>query len=463
MITVHSLPALFIFVSGGVTPLILYIGAIVAFGLSLWRPHLGLYFLVPLLPLQTVRYLLHPLPMGEKLVDFVLLGILLGLFIQRKGRVFPSTPLNGLLIVWAVFLYVSLWRGAFFLGGDMPFSIFDPRFSTWKNYMVMPLLFITVASAIKDKKQMKVLLALMLFSVLRVNIGFYNTVSERDFSHFSYGLRYAGALGYAGENGLAAFESQVALFCLGLYAFARRKTIQAALLVFVAACGYCLLFSFSRGGYAGFLVGLLFLGIVKERKLLFLLLALVLSWQVLVPGAVTERIFMTYEGGQIDSSSGERVTIWQDAITMLPQHPIFGTGFNTYQYMARVDEYTDTHNFYLKILVENGISGLLLFLLLLWKSFGISFRLFRFSSDSFFRALGLGTSAYLICALVVNLFGDRWMYIQVNGYLWTVLGLVARAAMIERQEADEADPVPAMIETPEEEPAADSIWADARA
>jgi hypothetical protein len=58
---------------------------------------------------------------------------------------------------------------------------------------------------------MKILLVLMMVSVLRANTGFYHTVSERDFSHFDYGLRYAGALGYAGENGLAAFEAQFVL------------------------------------------------------------------------------------------------------------------------------------------------------------------------------------------------------------------------------------------------------------
>lgn len=460
---VPGLPAMFIFGTSGLTPLVLYIGAMAAFGMSLWRPHLGLYFLVPLLPLQTVRYLLHPLPLGEKLVDFVLLGILLGLLIQRKGRIFPSTALNGILMVFAIFLYVSLLRGAFYLHTDLPLSIFDPRFSNWKNYMVMPLLFITVAAAIKDKFQMKVLLVLMLLSALRTNIGFYNTVSERDFTHFSYGLRYAGTLGYAGENGLAAFESQLALFCLGLYAFTRRKALKVVLLGYVALCGYCLMFSFSRGGYLGFLAGLLFLGIVKERKLLVVLAALILSWQAIVPGAVTERIFMTYEDGQIDSSAGERVTIWQDAVTLVPQNPVFGTGFNTYQFMARVEEYTDTHNLYLKVLVETGFLGLLLFLALFWKSLGMSFRLFRVADDPFLRALGLGTTAYLVCALVVNFFGDRWMYLQVNGYLWTLLGLVARGAILTAQEHQQSELAAAEVEEAPSAQVAESVWTRASA
>jgi putative inorganic carbon (HCO3(-)) transporter len=421
--------AAFLIIGGtGLTPLVIYFGAIVAFLLSVfWRPHIGIYFLVPLLPLQTVRYLLHPLPMGEKLVDIILLGVIIGLFARNNGRVFVHTPLNFFLLIWAVFNYLSLWRGAFFLGSNLPLWFNDPRLSNWKNYMIMPLIFLVVTAAIKDKRQMKILLILMALSVLRANLGFYNTVSDRDFSHFSYGLRYAGALGYAGENGLAAFEAQIALFCLSIYSFTKNWITKIGILAFVSLCCYCLLFAFSRGGYLGFVTGVLFLGVVKDRKFLVFLLVLVLGWQVLIPTAVTERIFMTYEEGQIDSSAGERVTIGQDAITLVPQNTVFGTGFDTYEFMGRVEEYRDTHNLYLKILLETGVIGLVLFLILLWKMFWLSFRLFGGTDDTFFRALALGCAAYVVCAVIVNFFGDRWMYLQVNGYLWALMGLVARA------------------------------------
>jgi O-antigen ligase len=286
------------------------------------------------------------------------------------------------------------------------------------------------AAAIQEKRQMQILLALMVLAVVRNNIGFYNTVSERDFSHFSYGLRYAGTLGYAGENGLAAFEAQLGLFCLGLLPFIRRKAMQAGLLIFAVTCVYCLMLSFSRGGYLGFLVGLLFLGVVYERKLLILLLGLVLTWQALVPTAVTERIFMTYEDGQIDSSAGQRVTMWEDALGLIQQRPVIGSGFDTYEFMGRVDEFRDTHNLYLKLLVEMGVIGLVVFLMLMWKSLGIGYRLFRTADDSLFRGIGLGLAAVIVCTLVVNLFGDRWMYLQVTGYTWVILGLAARAQII---------------------------------
>lgn len=423
--------------------IVLYLAAITVFFLAaFWRPHVGLYFLVPLLPLQTVRYRLHPFPLGEKLVDIILLAVILGLFVQRKGRVFPKTPLNGLLVVWAVFYYVSLWRGAFFLGSSLPLWISDPRFSNWKNYMIMPLVFLVVGAAIKDKKQIKILLVLMMLTVLRANVGFWNTIAERDFSHFSYGLRYAGVFGYAGENGLGAFEAQLALFSLGFYSFIKNKHTRWGLLAFAALCTYCLVFSFSRGAYLGFLAGLLFLGLVRERKLLLALIAIALSWQALVPNAVVQRVFMTYDNGQLESSANERVTIWKDAVALVPQYPLFGTGFDTYEFMGRTD-YSDTHNLYLKILVETGSLGLMLFLFLLSKCFWLSFRLFRVGQDPFFRALGLGTAAYIVCALIANLFGDRWTYLQVNGYLWTFLGLIIRAHILTEESSLAAAPEPA--------------------
>lgn len=433
----HIHPA-FILGASGAGPLLIYIAAICVFFLSLWRPHWGLYFLVPLLPLQTLRYTLHPLPFGEKLVDFLLLGIILGLVINRRGRVFPHTPLNAFLIVWAVFHYVSLWRGAFYLDSSLPFLPSDPRFSNWKNYMVLPLIFMVVVAAIENKKQMKILLSLMIVGVLRNNIGFYNTVSGRDLTHFSYGLRYAGALGYAGENGLAAFEAQFALFCLGLYSFVKSRMAKIALIAFVISCVYCILFAFSRGGYVGLLTGLLFLGLVRERKHLIVIAVLLISWQTIVPTAVTERIFMTYENGQIDNSAGERLTMWQDAVTLIPQRPIFGTGFDTYEFMGRVEEFRDTHNLYLKILVETGILGLLLFLTLIGKSWLAGWRLFRTGEDDFFRGIGLGLAALFVCTLIVNFFGDRWMYLQVTGYSFVLLGLAVKAQLLSAEASEES-------------------------
>ena len=422
--------------------IVLYLSALVAFGLSVfWKPQVGLYYLVPLLPLQTVRDRLIELPLGNKLVDIMLLGVVLGAMV-KGGFKFVQTPLNRMLVVYGIFCYIQLWRGAFFLNSALPLDIGDPRFSDWKNYMVLFILFAVVASTIKEVKQIKIVLVLMCIAAFLVDKGFYGNMSGRDLSHFSYEVRDGGPLGYAGVNGVATFEAEFMLLLMGLAAYLK-KSWKLAAWGLVAFSGYCLLYSFSREAYAGILVGALLLGLLKQRWVLLALVVFLISWQSVVPTSVQERILMTYDTNeqQLDTSAQDRVTIWNDAMDLFQQNPVLGIGFDTYRWLHRVTIYTDTHNYFLKVMVETGVIGLLLFLWLLMKMSRMGFRLFRTAQDPFLKSLGLAFCLVMACVFVVNLFGDRWLYLSVNGYVWATMACVVRAQMIvdERAAAEETE------------------------
>lgn len=433
-------------------PYLLYAASIIVLLVSLfWRSDFGFYYIVLLLPLQKLRYELHGLPLGDSLIDVLLLGVLLGALFRGEVRLPRKESLSKWLLLFAVFLYVSLWRGSFYLGAPLPLSIDDPRFSDWKNYVEMPVFCLVTATIVKDVRQMKLLIVAMCFSLLLVNVSFYHTVSGRDLSHFSYDVRYSGQLGYADVNGLAAFEVMFFVFLWSLRAFESRGRVKLAILGAVLTCVYCLLFSFSRGGYVGFIAGLIFLGILKERKLLIVPLALVIGWQVFLPESVKERMTMTYEEDTgLDTSAGKRLILWQDALEMFTENPLFGSGFDTYGYLGRVGRFRDTHNYYLKVLVETGVLGLTIFLWLLWKFFRLGYSVFKSAEDPFLASLGLGFAAMVVCAFILNLFGDRWTYQQVDGYFWIVLGCVLRGKFL-LQEAvqasnSEAGPVAVLSE-----------------
>ncbi|HEU4414875.1 MAG TPA: O-antigen ligase family protein, partial [Candidatus Angelobacter sp.] len=422
-------------------PWVLYIGAVAAFFLSLfWRPQVGLYFLIPLLPMQTIRYRIMDLPLGNKLIDILLLGVILGAIFKGGFRL-EKTPMNKILLIFGIFCYVQLWRGAFFLNSDLPLSISDPRFSNWKNYMVMFIIFVVALNVIKDVKQIKIIVVLMCLSVLAVDKGFYGTMSDRDLSHFSYEVRDGGPLGYAGVNGVATFEAEFMLFLLGMSALQKRKSLKLGMWALAAFSGYCLLFSFSREAYAGILVGLLFLGLLKQRWMLIALGLFLFSWQTVVPTSVRERVDMTYDktDQQLDTSAQDRVTLWNDAMDLFHQNPAIGAGFDTYQWQHRVGIYTDTHNYFLKVLVETGVIGLMFFLLILAKMARIGLKLFKSAKDPFLQSIGLGFALLMAGVFVVNFFGDRWLYVEVNGFLWVLLACVVRGQMIENQRASEAE------------------------
>ena len=125
---------------------------------------------------------------------------------------------------------------------------------------------------------------------------------------------------------------------------------------------------------------------------------------------------------------------------LIGSNPVTGCGFNTYAYMHRVGIYADTHNYYLKTLVETGVVGLLLFIWVVGKTGVQALSLFRRSPDPYLAGLGLGLAGWVVCAAVSNAFGDRWSYLQIQGFFWLLAGLVARGAMLHHGEARAREP-----------------------
>ncbi len=427
------------------TPLI-YPAAIVAFLLAFSRPHLGIYFLVLVLPLQTLRYQIQSYPLGASIVDIVLLGALIGTLRDRSEPLFSDLPVKGMLLIFFIYSYLSLWHGSLFMGLPWPITPDDLRFSFWKSCVELGVLTFITFAVIKTREQIRTVLMVMCVSALLIGIDFFQVVSERDLSHFSDSVRYSSLLGYAGVNGLAAFEAMFALFLVGLVSFQVGKTLRTLALITLVVCVYCLLFAFSRGAYVAFAAGVLLVAAAQKRFLIIAIVAGLLGTAMLVP-SVRERVSGTYvqtsdssEEG-LESSAQERVIIWQDALQLFKAFPLAGTGFQTYEFMHRALGYGDTHNYYLKVLVEQGIIGLLIFLVIVWQMFAQGYGLFLKSTEPFLSALGLGFVGCVMGAAVANLFGDRWTYLQVDSYLWILLALVCRARVLTNQPQEQENDV----------------------
>lgn len=437
----------------------LYGLAVLAFVLSLfWRPIAGLYFLVPMIPLQTIRYRLNDYPLGSSLTTILLIGMVLGLIRQRRP-VLPRTGWMVYLAVYAAYVTISLCIGSLYLGHSVFLEWSDPRFGTWRDYIVMMSLLPVVACAVTTRAEIKIILILMCLGTLALDRAFYTTVADRDYSSYSEDLRDdAGESGQAGLNGLAAFTAQAGILWIALAAFELRKSLKLGYYALAGYSALCLMYSLSRGGYAAYLLGCIFLGFAKQRKLLIGLAVLGFVWATVLPPAVQERVQMTYEDGQLDHSSETRLSLWDDAMQVFDGNAATGTGYETYAYMERFENYRDTHNIYIKVLLETGIPGVALFLGLWAMIFRMGWRLFRRAQDPLFASVGLGLAGWVVCSAVANFFGDRWSFLQVNGYMWVLGGLVAKAWTIENESADEDYEMavettePEMVTLPDEQP-----------
>jgi len=439
---------------GHLIPMMLYAGILVASLLAMvWRPILGLYVLTLLIPLQTTREKLQQFPAGDHVIYILILSIIIGGLLGR-GSTVPRSPLNGIIIALFLVTYISLWHGSFYLNFPMPLHM-DYRMTLWANLAFMPVLYFASLYAIKDEKQMKYLLIIMSIAAFLVGFTFFRTNYGRDFSHFSWGRRDAGTIGYAGVNGLGAYAAGALAFIIAYMSCENSKLRKLGLLGLTVVLMYSLLYSYSRGAYMGLLAALVVQGFLKNRKLLIIVFVLLCTWRLVLPESVLERITMTYgDDGKLESSSADRVLIWEDAEKLVMENPLFGTGFATYAFMHRVKHYEDTHNYYMKMIVENGSIGLFLLLAAILTAAKQGYMLFREAADNpFFRGVGMGLLGLLTSVLIVNIFGDRFSYLQVNGCTWVLMACVVRARVMLREAAEAPVPepnAPLMITEPAE-------------
>ena len=103
-----------------------------------------------------------------------------------------------------------------------------------------------------------------------------------------------------------------------------------------------------------------------------------------------------------------------------------GEGFATFQLQEHVDDLKDTHNWYVKVMVETGIIGLIMAFFLLQQMLAVSFRLFRRATDPLYQGLGLGLFLAICASIVANFFGDRWTYVEITGFLWALTAAAIR-------------------------------------
>ncbi|HEV2647172.1 MAG TPA: O-antigen ligase family protein [Acidobacteriaceae bacterium] len=418
---------------GQYIPLAAYIGFWVMCLVALTgRPLLGFYYLIPFLPYRTMRdhFLLYPL--GANMLTFLIVAVILGSLFS--GKRLPQSKLFMIWIVFGIYLYLSMWLGAALQNEPLPLWLNDINFVTWKDYMVIPMIFIAGALVIEDRKAIKTVVILTGLSLFFIDRSSIFESMTRTWTTFDEDKRSGGPLGY-GSNQTAAFLAQFAMFFWGLVQFLRRKSFKLASYILIGLTVLATMYTFSRGAYLALLLSVLVLGLVKDRKLLVILGIFLLTWQTIVPVPVRERVSMTKSAnGKIEESAQERIDLWENAETSFIHSPIVGNGFASYQFGNKVDNLRDTHNWYVKVVVETGLIGLALALFLLQQMIATSYRLFKRADDPLYKGLGLGLFLAVCSCMVANFFGDRWTYIEITGLLWILVAAAIRANQLSQDQ-----------------------------
>jgi O-antigen ligase len=428
---------------GHYIPIVAYLGFWVMTLVSLGgRPLYGLYYMLPFLPYRTMRDHFLDYPLGGNVLTILVFAVIFGALIH--GKKLPKSKMYMIWLAFAVYLYLSMWIGTVMGNAPAPLWLSDMNFVTWKDYIVIPLVFMATGLVVEDRKAVRTVILLAGVSLLFIDRSCLMESLSRSWGSFDEDKRGGGPLGY-GSNQTAAFLAQFAMFFWGFVQFMKRIKVKLLCYGLIATTLLATMYTFSRGSYLAVLFSVLVLGVLKDRKLLIVLGIFLITWKVVLPKAVQERITMTQNSnGQLEASAQERVNLWTAAQDSIIRSPIVGTGFATFQYGEHVDKLKDTHNWYVKVMVETGIIGMIFALMLFQQMFSLGYRLFRRAEDPLYKGLGLGLVLATCSCAVANCFGDRWTYLEISGLLWVLFGVGVRADQLMgagtvSSEIDEAD------------------------
>lgn len=232
--------------------------------------------------------------------------------------------------------------------------------------------------------------------------------------------------------------------------FAWRGWIPKALAVsMLAVNSTCLILTFSRGGWIGFVVMvfafaiLLFYGTIAIRlpgfwrvwslPLLLGSLAFLLISAILVVEPLRDRVFSMFVGRQ-DSSNNFRINVWAAVQNMIRDYPIIGIGpgnnvFNKIypRYMRARFSALSAYSVILEVAVETGFIGLTCFLWLLLVTFNQGWRQVRrlgeLGNPQVFWLMG---AVATLCGLLAHGAFDTVLYRpEVNTLWWFAIAIVA--------------------------------------
>lgn len=394
-------------------PMLIILGVLGALGgFAFVSPLAALSAMLILAPLRTLiatesRFVL-PLDIGQ----FAFLGLMICWFIWgvvRDSAVIKRiwTPLSIPLIIFLLVTGLSAFHA-------LSLSAWLTEWVKWVQIFLVLILVVNLAAG--ERKWEWIVFVLVTSGVANALIGAYEFLGGSGALHLLINDRFFRAFGTFGQpNPFGGFMGMMIPLSLAAFvgyalrlkgSIATNRGLYVGLMVYYLLSSLILmagiLMSWSRGAWLG-LAGALFAAVFMLMRrwwygmILFIVIlaAFVFIWGVgLIPDSVVERLgtsgqeLLAFEDARgvditpVNYAVVERLAHWQAAINMAVAHPFGGVGFGNYEVayaQNRLLNWSESlghaHNYYLNVLAEIGVVGLLAYgsvliyiILLCWRA-----------------------------------------------------------------------------------------------
>ncbi|HET9431311.1 MAG TPA: O-antigen ligase family protein [Chitinophagaceae bacterium] len=246
---------------------------------------------------------------------------------------------------------------------------------------------------------------------------------------------------------------------LAFYYLSKNKRIKFFLLIGILILLTALLFSYARGAWVALGTGVFAWWLIRKRLVItaflatLFLVSVALSWLIekdrylrfahdfettVFHQDFKQHLVATYE--LKDVSTAERFYRWIAGIRMTRDSWLHGFGPNTFYekykpytipayktWVSDNKERSGVHNYFLLLVIEQGIPGLFFFLLLIGCMLYYAQYLYHNVSDPFYKTVALTTGVIIVMLSTLNFLSDLVETDKVGSIFFLCLSLLVRA------------------------------------
>lgn len=294
-------------------------------------------------------------------------------------------------------------------------------------------IYIFIFNLVKNKEDAKKIIIVLICSAFYpIIIGYYQLFTHSGYTDLLRGLNRITSTFGGQANAAAIFFSMIFFITMTFFAQSKNLLTRRLLLLVIAFILILIVFTYHRSSQLGLLAGLLIISIFNRKMLkvmvpLFLLVALVFHDEI------GKRIIELYEppSKYAGSSLSTRFELWSISLKLILQHPILGCGIGMADNLiGKHFVFMPPHNDYLRLAVEIGIIGSLLFVIFLMLE--IRYYLIKLITNTN-KELNVFALGLLIYFIVVSISQNNFYNVTNMGVLFSMLAVSKKLNLIQQK------------------------------
>jgi putative inorganic carbon (HCO3(-)) transporter len=421
----NSLPAVMVFgaMLGVITyilPIKLVLMAIAgtfAAVLILWRYELGVFLaagFAALLP-TTAMFLI----MAVTIFSFVCRWVV------RKLPKYIATPIDALVVLFFIVLCYSTLTSYF-----MKDSI-----NVLVVHTLMLAFYFVLTRTINSRYKLYLLVVLLIISASLASLygvyqyfgGSATTEAWVDTTMFQDIQSRVGST-FSNPNILGEYLIMMIPLALSLLWYRKKLIYKGIFIAMLGLMGICMIFTFSRGAWLGLMLAMIAFFVVRDKRLFALFLVALFILPFALPPNVINRF--TSIGNLQDTSSSYRMSILLGSLRMAQDYWISGIGLGSQGFKAIYPKYSlaaayahHAHNIYIQVILEMGVAGALVFMLILFTFIRVTLAHQSKTKDAFLSTVMVAACAGIAGYLVQGLVENIWYNYRVLQTFWVVMAV----------------------------------------